>query len=866
MTQPPFTHPALAALRRPVAITRAGMLAERITRGFWPVWTVLLGVMGALMLGLQDTAPLELVWGAAVISVAALVWFGWRGWRAFRWPTRADALARLDATLPGRPIETLGDTQAIGTGDAASEAVWQAHLARMAARIQAARAVRPDLRISARDPYALRYAAVLLFAVALLFGSLLRVASVADMAPGGGQAQAAGPAWEGWIEPPRYTGKPSLYLADIPGESLSVPQGSRITLRLYGAAGALAVEETVSGRTPDADAPAQDQIAQSFDVTRSGRIDIKGPGGRAWSLVMQPDAAPSVNSTQPAERKADGELRQPFAARDDHGVTEGQAVITLDLAALNRRHGLTIAPDPRDQIMLDLPVPFRGDRANFEEVLVDDFSKHPWANLPVTIRLQVSDALGQTGASDVIHENLGGLRFFDPMAKAIIEQRRDLLWAKGNAKRVAQILRAVSYSPKDIFRSETVYLKLRVAIRQLEAGFAAGPLSTEAQDEIAEALWVIAEQLEYGDMADALERLRRAQERLSEAIKNGASDEEIASLMDEMREAMQDYMRQLAENAERNGEDQQQAQGEMQEITGDQLQEMMDRIQELMEQGRMAEAQELLDQLQQMMENMQIAQGQQGGQGQQGQQGQGNESMQDMQEALRDQQGLSDEAFRDLQEKYNEGARPGESQGNSGDQDDQGRGRSDQDQPDQQQGQGQGQGDTPEGQQGTGQSLADRQQALRDELNRQEGKLPGAGTPEGDAAREALGRAGNAMEGAEKALRDGDHAEALDRQSDAMEALREGIRNMGEALAGQQRQQNGQGQAGTPGDPQGRQRDPLGREAGSQGQLGSDEQFLQGDDVYRRAGELLDELRRRSGERERSDQELEYLKRLLDRF
>jgi hypothetical protein len=36
--------------------------------------------------------------------------------------------------------------------------------------------------------------------------------------------------------------------------------------------------------------------------------------------------------------------------------------------------------------------------------------------------------------------------------------------------------------------------------------------------------------------------------------------------------------------------------------------------------------------------------------------------------------------------------------------------------------------------------------------------------------------------------------------------------------------------------------------------------------VYRRAGELLDEIRRRSGETERPEIELDYLRRLLDRF
>jgi len=42
--------------------------------------------------------------------------------------------------------------------------------------------------------------------------------------------------------------------------------------------------------------------------------------------------------------------------------------------------------------------------------------------------------------------------------------------------------------------------------------------------------------------------------------------------------------------------------------------------------------------------------------------------------------------------------------------------------------------------------------------------------------------------------------------------------------------------------------------------------MLNGDDVYRRARDLLDEIRRRSGQGERSDIEREYLEGMLDRF
>jgi Domain of unknown function (DUF4175) len=66
-------------------------------------------------------------------------------------------------------------------------------------------------------------------------------------------------------------------------------------------------------------------------------------------------------------------------------------------------------------------------------------------------------------------------------------------------------------------------------------------------------------------------------------------------------------------------------------------------------------------------------------------------------------------------------------------------------------------------------------------------------------------------------------------------------------------------------DPDGQQ-DPLGRNTGEMGRIGSDRNMLQGEDVYRRAQDLLDEIRRRSGEQMRPDSELDYLRRLLDNF
>ncbi|MGJ8611506.1 MAG: DUF4175 domain-containing protein [Octadecabacter sp.] len=874
----------------PVLLTRAGMIAERVTQAFWPFWTVLFFALAPLIMGWQDNLPLEIVWGFGVIAIAALVWALYRGFRQMHWPREAEAIARVDARLSGRPIAALNDIQTIGAGDAASEAVWNAHLLRMEQKTRDAKAVQPDLRVSSKDPYGLRYVAVLCMVVAMLFGSILRVGTVADVAVGG-DVLATGPVWEGWIEPPAYTGKPTLYLADIVASRVEVPKGSFITLRLYGDLGALSVAETVSGRTEDLGAATDQQ--QGFEVTQEGEVAIQGDGGQTWRILLLDDAAPTVELTGPIEADAQGEMSQPFAASDDYGVIAGTATIALDVASLDRRYGLTIDPDPRDPVVIDLPMPFSGDRADFDDVLIDDFSEHPWANLPVTLTFRVEDALGQIGTSETEEITLPGKRFFQPVARAVIEQRRDILWSKANAPRVAQVLRAVSNRPDELFTDETTYLRLRFIIRRLEEMEVAG-LTDEVQTEVAEALWELAVQLEEGSLADARARLERAQERLEEAMRNGASDEEIAELMQELREAMNDYMQMLAQDAEPNpnGPDQPDQNSDSNNISQDELQAMMDRIQELMEEGRMAEAMELMEELNELMENLRVTEGE-GGEG--GPQTPGEQSMEDLAETLRDQQNLSDEAFRELQEQFNQGQQQGQQPGEQeGQQPGQQPGQQGQ-QPGQQgqdgqggqapngQPQGQGQGDNPQGgpngengQAGEGgggdnpESLAERQQALRDGLNQLRDGLPGLSGDAADSAEQSLDRAEGAMDGAEDALRDGDLAEAIDRQAEALDALRDGLRNLGQALAENQTdQQQEEGQGTQTGNAEGRpepeRRDPLGRELGNNGQFGTEESMLQ-DDINRRAEELLQELRDRSSEQDRPQLELDYLRRLLDRF
>ncbi|MCR9273023.1 MULTISPECIES: DUF4175 domain-containing protein [Mameliella] len=833
-------------LRWPLVLTRLGMVAERLARSFWPLWSIAIFALALLMLGVQDEVAVEWVWGAAALLGAGAIWAGWYGVRQFRWPSRGAAMLRLDGTLRGNPIQAALDTQAIGGGDASSTAVWRAHQKRMRDRLAEARAVEPDLRVSKNDPLALRYVALLALSVAILFGSLVRVQSVTGMGAGGPDL-AQGPAWEGWMQPPAYTRLPSVYLNDITAPEIDVPEGAEITLRMYGEVGALSVRESISGRDLSPE-EAQD-TAQDFAVLKSGELAVDGPGGRVWQIAMIPDAAPAVKRDGEIEVSYEGEAQIPFTASDDHGVVMGKARFTLDLAAVDRRYGRAIEPEPRETIEVPLPMPVAGDRSEFTEALVGNFSLHPWANLPVKLSLEVQDGRGQSGLSEPQSLTMPGRRFFDPVAAALIEQRQALLWNRENAANIAMIFKTILNEPDDLFRKDVEYMRLRALTKRLETLAKYGAITDEKQDELAQKMWDLALEMEEGDLDDARERMERARERLEEAMKNGASDQEIAELMQELREATRDYMRQLGQQqARENPEGQQMNPQDMIEMSQDDIQRMMDRIQELMEQGRMAEAAEAMRQLQEMLDNMQITQGPGGGG-----QSPGEQAMEGLADTLREQQELSDEAFRDL----NNGQR-GQGQRQPG-QGPQGQDRQPgQGQAGREPGQGQG-GDDPASE------LAERQRALRDELNRQRQALPGQGTEAGERAAEALERAEGAMDGAERALRDGDLGRAIDQQSRALEALREGMRDLGEALAQQQQQRTGEQGFADGGDP-GEQRDPLGRNTGNTGRVGTDEGLLQGQDVYRRAEELLGELRRRSGELDRPEEERNYLDRLLERF
>ena len=138
--------------------------------------------------------------------------------------------------------------------------------------------------------------------------------------------------------------------------------------------------------------------------------------------------------------------------------------------------------------------------------------------------------------------------FVKPLARALIEQRRNLALDANKLDEVKDALDAFMIEP-ELFTPELGhYLGMRTIYEQVVARQG----SDEDLKEVVGNLWALAVTIEDGNISDVERALRAAQEALRQALERGASDEEIKKLTEQLRAALDNFMRQLAEQLKNN--------------------------------------------------------------------------------------------------------------------------------------------------------------------------------------------------------------------------------------------------------------------------------------------------------------------------
>ncbi|HWY73907.1 MAG TPA: TIGR02302 family protein, partial [Burkholderiaceae bacterium] len=549
-----------------------------------------------------------------------------------------------------------------------------------------------------------------------------------------------------------------------------------------------------------------------------------------WPIEIIPDNPPTITFAQPPKGTPRAALRLDYQAADDYGVESVKAVIRRPDAAKT-------GGNPEETIELELPLPGLHLK-EAQATSYNDLSPHPWAGLPVEIRLVATDALGQTGESAPVQMNLPERVFNHPVARAIIDQRKELAKDPQSAEAVAEILEDLNKRPA-LYRDDVaVYLALHLAQVRLRQG--------NDKDSIAgveQLLWDTALRIEDGRMAVAEQDLRRLQQQLQDALARNAPDAEIERLMSELRQALDRYLQSLAEELQRNPEAAMQPVDPSKVITGRDLQRMLDRAREMARSGARDQARELLSQMQNMLENLRAARP---GQMQRGT-NQAQQLMRGLQDLMQRQQQLLDKSFRAQRQP----GQPGQQQDRMG----------------QQRGQPGQPGEEDAGQPGEMGEEAGQQEDLRHQLGDIMRRL---GEGMGDIP-DPFGRAERAMRDATGALQRGQPSEAIGPQTEALDQLQQAARDFAQQL--QQRLGKGWGDPGddeigaTDRDQRGRvERDPFGRPTSSNGTFDQGDVRIPDENTLQKSRQILDELRRRAGERSRPPIELDYIERLLRRF
>jgi uncharacterized protein (TIGR02302 family) len=453
--------------------------------------------------------------------------------------------------------------------------------------------------------------------------------------------------------------------------------------------------------------------------------------------------------------------------------------------------------------------------------------------------LVARDEAGNEGRSEPRELQLPQRIFVKPIARALIEQRRNLALDADTRPLVLTALDALTLAPERFTPEVGIYLGLRSIYYGLQ-----NAKTDDALREVVARMWDMALQIEDGNVSQAEQALRQAQDALRQALERGASDEEIKKLMEQLRAAMDKFLQALAEELRKNP--QQLARPldrNTRTLSQQDLKSMLDRLEALARSGNKDAARQLLDQLQSMLENLQMARP-----GAQGDDGDDDmmSALDELGDMIRKQQQLRDKTFKQGQDQRRDRQRNQRGKG------------------DQQMGE-----------------LRQDQQGLKDRLNKllEQLRQRGLGNPgqnqdgkgekgQGENEMGQLGDAGQAMGEAEGELGAGDAEGAVDSQGRALEAMRKGAQGLA-----QQMQQNGMGMGPGPGQPgrNGRQRadqntDPLGRPLRGR-DYGDDVTVkVPGEIDAQRARRILEELRKRFGESSRPQLELDYIERLLKDF
>ncbi len=586
------------------------ILSENITRHFWRVGAWVIFFCGLWMLNIP------MVFGEITALITLFVFIGGLGFilkndlKGFRFPNLHDIDMRLEkaSALKHRPLSNRSDKLA-NPDKKITQDLWRDNKAKMAELISGLKAPKRRAILAARDPYGLRLLAVLVFMIGLMVsGSNWDLRIKQGLSPISFSALTNAPAspLHLWITPPEYTGFQQIVLDDTKAlpNPLQIPTGSQIKIRMRAALKAPSL--VIDGISTPMKKLNEKDYGLEMELPKGEKLKISTLFGTfaQWDYELLPDTPPSITKSGDIEILDNGQFIFPLYVIDDYGVQD--LLINVRLANSVEKRPL-FGKDIQETRAIFSPA---GEGLEISPLY--DFTSHPWAGLPVEINFTAIDALNQNTHLAPITLHLPKRKFRHPVAKEITALRRRLIWSPLESRLlIAQDLEKLLGIPFRYNDDKVVFLAIRSAASRLLYSLGKSDEVTKKEIRtILPLLWDVALRIEDGDIDRAMHNLNQAQKNLSNALKDeNSSDQEIAHLMQELREAMAEYFTEVQKELQK----QLSSDNSIMMVPPEMMKAMMnpeilaqflEKMEAALEDGERLSAQKMLSDLQRMMEKM----------------------------------------------------------------------------------------------------------------------------------------------------------------------------------------------------------------------------------------------------------------------
>ena len=450
---------------------------------------------------------------------------------------------------PSAGVELRGHGTA-SADNPATNALWQAHKARLAALLARLRVGNPSPRADRYDPFALR--ALLLMGVVLV-GLAVGDSASDRLRPPSASARpmlTAESRVDAWVTPPVYTGRPPIILADgsradrrrsqpvaAAGNEqgiIEVPESSQLVIRATGAKGfvlevtpdgkpterieakapAAATPRPAQGAANAGAAPPPSDVAEAkLELKTSSKIRIVGvsrpralavrviPGSAAEDLADQGSRADAARRAE-AHLQGRGRLRRRLGRRPHHAGARKAGDPATQWARREANKGPRPPLERPPVLALRLP---RANAKAAEGTSYHELGGHPWAGMRVQLQLagQGSGRPDRQERAARVHPAAAPLQQPDRPRRG----RAAPLAGRGSAQPAARVAGASRRSRSSRRTSSPTSAPIWACARP--TGGCSATSSRGGIKSVVEQLWHVALRLEDGNLSDAERRAAR---------------------------------------------------------------------------------------------------------------------------------------------------------------------------------------------------------------------------------------------------------------------------------------------------------------------------------------------------------------------